>query len=111
MIRALPHRCSIWRAQTTTTDAYGQPSPSSFATTATDARCRLDASDAETPVLLLSAAVAADVGDRVSDVQDPRGNVIDADPFAVIDVDTPVARAAIAYRKLRLRRLTAIDQT
>ncbi len=110
-IHGLTHRCTVWQPASRTTDAYGQPAPAAFTQTATGVRCRLNTEDQDTPQVLLTATVPVAVDDRITDVQDTRGNTIDAGPFAIIDVDAVRGRARVAYRRLTLRRLTSIDQT
>ncbi len=111
MIRGLIHRCTIWSPTGTTTDPYGQATPDGFATTATLLPCRLrGAGDGEPEVLVGSGAVVA-IHDRLTDVTTPAGASVDPGPFAVIDIVPVVGRADVAFQRLRLRRITSIDQT
>ncbi len=111
MISALVHRCTIWQPTSTPTDDYGQPAPAGFAVSVTDVPCRLSPPGAEAPTLWVEATIAIAAGDRVASVQDPSGNVIDSGPFAVQEVVAVVGRAVTSHQRLKLRRLTSVDQS
>ena len=106
---ALPHRCTISRPTGTRTDAYGQPVATGYAVAAGDVRCRFSARRADAPSLLLGRETVLDGRDRVSDIRQADGTVIDAGPFAVASVSAPTGRVRLGYRRARLLRLAELE--
>ena len=106
---ALPHRCTISRPSATRTDAYGQPVATGYAVAAGDVRCRFSARRAEAPGLLVGRETVLDGRDRVSDIRQADGTVIDAGPFAVASVSAPAGRVRVGYRRARLLRLAELE--
>ncbi len=108
-MQALPHRCTISRPTGTRADAYGQPVATGYAVTAGDARCRFSARRAEAPLLIVGRETVLDGRDRVSDIRQADGTVIDAGPFAVASVSAPTGRVRTAWRRARLLRLAELE--
>ncbi len=108
-MHALPHRCTISRPSGTQTDAYGQPVATGYAVAAGDVRCRFSARRAEAPRLLVGRETVLDGRDRVSDIRQADGTVIDAGPFAVASVSAPTGRVRLGYRRARLLRLAELE--
>ncbi len=108
-MHALPHRCTISRPSGTRTDAYGQPVATGYAVAAGDVRCRFSARRPEAPSLLVGRETALDGRDRVSDIRQADGTVIDAGPFAVESVSAPTGRVRVGYRRARLLRLAELE--
>ena len=111
MITTLVHRCTLWPPPSPPADESGQPAPAGFANVATDVRCRLSPPKSDAPTLWLEASVAIAVGDRVASIQDPSGNMIDSGPFAVQEVVPVIGRAVTSHQRLKIHRLTSIDQS
>ena len=111
MIRGLIHRCTVSTPTATAVDTYGQPAPTGFTATATGVACRMQGAGAPEPELFLGAGDPVNLDDRISAVTTPAGASVDAGPFAVIEVTPAVGRAEVALHRVRLRRLTSIDQT
>ena len=110
MIRGLTHRCTIWRPTATPADAYGQPTATAYAIGADDVRCRFSAGDAAAPRLLLARGIIVDRRDRITNIRQADGTVIDAGPFALAALSAPTGRVRLGYRRATLHRLVDLDQ-
>ena len=64
---------------------------------------------AEAPRLLVGRDTVLDGRDRVSDIRQADGTVIDAGPFAVESVSAPAGRVRVGYRRARLLRLAELE--
>ena len=109
-MHALPHRCTISRPSATRTDAYGQPVATGYAVAAGDVRCRFSARRAEAPRLLVGRETVLDGRDRVSDIRQADGTVIDAGPFGGRERRRRRRGACgVGYRRARLLRLAELE--